>query len=265
MNIWSSNSSLYKLDPTTKIAIQTFENENGINLPQEYTNLLLIQNGGEIIYNAFPTDEKTNWTSNHISIEYIFGLGNGQNSISFSSYYIKEWDLPKNILVFNGTGHEWIAFDYRQTTENPPIIYIEVETNKILTLAKDFDSFIQGLYVHDYDDETIDYILPNLDTSHERIHEVFSQINKHKYEEIVDLIYSFNVGSNQKFMINMFILGMDSLDDNVRDRLCTHLYSTLMVQELTENELLQRFVQKVEMDENDGIRGYARILKSFMI
>ena len=45
MKIWRTNSTEYKLDPTTRIAIQTFENENGIKLPTEYKNLLLVQNG----------------------------------------------------------------------------------------------------------------------------------------------------------------------------------------------------------------------------
>lgn len=269
MHIWSTKPSVYKLKPTTRMAIQSFEDKNRIKLPQEYTNLLLVQNGGEIIYNAFPTIEKTNWASDHISIEFIFGLGEGQNSISYSPYYIKEWDLPTNIVLFSGTGHEWVAFDYRQTKENPPIIYIEVDTNKILTLAEDFHSFIQGLYVHEYDDDDYEYEDDDNDDFNildhpEKLKEIFSDINQYTMEELSPYIHSFPGLPDQKYIITMFILGMNHLDVDVREDLCTTLYALLMEQEIVEKELLENFIKKAESDKYPHIIRYAQYLKNYL-
>lgn len=53
--IWSNNpDDTYKLKNLKKSHIQKVEKIFGIQLPIEYIEILKEQNGGEIIYNAFP-------------------------------------------------------------------------------------------------------------------------------------------------------------------------------------------------------------------
>lgn len=62
--------------------------------------------------------------------------------------------MPNNIILLCGDGHWWIALDYRNTKENPPIIYVDLEFGEeifILELVPDFETFVNGLFI--YEDE----------------------------------------------------------------------------------------------------------------
>lgn len=102
------------------------------------------QNGGYINYDSFPTNFPTSWADDHINVDYIRGIG-GEESIQVSEYLIDEWGLPKKVVLISGDGHTWIAFDYRYTDENPPIILIDHDGEEIIEIAPDFESFLNGL------------------------------------------------------------------------------------------------------------------------
>lgn len=57
--------------------------------------------------------------------------------------------MPKNIVLVSGSGHSWVAFDYRNTKEEPPVIYIDVDSEQFIELAPNFDTFLNGLYVEE--------------------------------------------------------------------------------------------------------------------
>ena len=62
--------------------------------------------------------------------------------------------LPKDIVLLCGEGHWWVAFDYRDTKDNPPIIYMDLEWGTdmvIFELAPDFETLVNGLFI--YEDE----------------------------------------------------------------------------------------------------------------
>lgn len=104
---------------------------------------------GYITYNAFPTSVPTGWADDHINVDHIIGIEE-EGRLS-NAYYIEEWALPKDILLICGDGHTWTAMDYRQTKEEPPIIYIDLEWGDdifILELAPNFKTFLDGLYLH---------------------------------------------------------------------------------------------------------------------
>lgn len=55
--------------------------------------------------------------------------------------------------TFIGDGHTWIALDYRNVAENPPVIFIDNEVEQIIELAPNFESFLQNLTTYEYDEE----------------------------------------------------------------------------------------------------------------
>lgn len=143
-NKWLIDKDKEKL---TDDMIKNAENKLGVKLPNSYIELCRIQNGGYITYDAFPTSVPTGWADDHISFDHIRGIE--EDGILSNDYYIEEWELPKDILLICGDGHTWTAMDYRQTKEEPPIIYIDLEWGEeifILELAPNFKTFLGGLF-----------------------------------------------------------------------------------------------------------------------
>ena len=145
-NIWRKGSEYFKLKPLTDEAVEEAEEKLKVKLPESYINLLKEQNGGYIIYDSFPSTVPTSWAEDHIDVDHIMGIGE-EDGILKSIYLIEEWGLPENIVLFSGDGHSWVALDYRNTKEEPPVIYFDVESEQIIELSPDFNTFLNGLYV----------------------------------------------------------------------------------------------------------------------
>jgi len=144
--IWEDGED--KPKPLTEKTIAKAEKMLKVKLPDSYIHLLKQQNGGYIIYNAFPTNKPNSWAEDHIYIDRILGITK-EDGILDTEYLIQEWGLPTDIVLFSGDGHSWIAFDYRKTKEEPPIIYIDTEDEQIIELATSFQMFLDGLYLED--------------------------------------------------------------------------------------------------------------------
>ncbi len=121
------------------------EKKLGVILPDTYKKLILEQNGGYTIHNAFPTDHPNSWADDHVPFDHLKGIAKGEG-IMDSDYLIEEWELPKGLVLICGDGHTWIAMDYRQTKENPPIHYFDLEDETDFKLADSFDELIAGHY-----------------------------------------------------------------------------------------------------------------------
>lgn len=149
---WANESDdPYTLKKISEKDILKTEKKLGVKLPQEYKNLVLEQNGGYLEWNAFPTDRPTSWAEDHIQFDHLLGIGKKEGILE-SDYLIKEWELPKNIILISGDGHSWVALDYRNTTENPPVHFFDLEMEKDFKLADSFSEFISKLYIDESDD-----------------------------------------------------------------------------------------------------------------
>lgn len=134
----------YELDVLTPLMVEQAEEKMGYALPQSYVDLLLEQNGGSLYLNRFPLE---NYEEGYMEVDYLWGIDkNGKQGICKSKYLIEEWELPKNLIILNGDGNNWIALDYRQNSSNPSVLFLENESNIEITLAKDFKIFISELY-----------------------------------------------------------------------------------------------------------------------
>ncbi|MGN7283268.1 SMI1/KNR4 family protein [Bacillus altitudinis] len=139
----------YTLKKINEAEIAKAEKKLGVTFPNTYKKLILEQNGGYTIHNAFPTTHSNSWAEDHIQFNHLMGIAEGEG-IMESAYLIKEWELPEGLVLINGDGHTWVAMDYRKTKENPIIHYFDVEMEEDFKLADSFDEFIEGLYTAEY-------------------------------------------------------------------------------------------------------------------
>lgn len=173
----------YTLEKINEKEIAEAEKKLGVTLPDTYKKLLLEQNGGYIVHNAFPTTHSNSWAEDHIQFTHLRGIAE-DDGIMESEYLIEEWDLPKGLILINGDGHTWVALDYRNTKENPPIHYFDLEMEEDFKLADSFDELIKGLYTVEYivDEETeaeaeIEYEIPNEYLSKEELQAILKMEN----------------------------------------------------------------------------------------
>lgn len=139
----------------------------GIELPNDYKELLKIQDGGYLAKGICLTDFPTSWAADHFQVAELFGIST-KMSIIDSPYLIKKWALPKNIVLISGNVHNWIALDYRYGTSCPSVLLLDEDGEGIQTIALDFSSFINGLTTED-DIEEIDLY----DFDEEEEHDLF--------------------------------------------------------------------------------------------
>ncbi|MEK3710077.1 SMI1/KNR4 family protein [Bacillus sp. FSL K6-1005] len=159
--IWkNSDYDPFRLKDIREEEIKKIEKKLKLNLPEVYKKLIIQQNGGLIHFNAFPTDQETSWADDHIEVDHIRGLGKDLGILE-SEYLIKEWGLPQRLLLIQGDGHNWVALDYRQTNQNPPVHYFDFELNNDFKISDSFGEFLSKLYIHEYeevqDDENADF------------------------------------------------------------------------------------------------------------
>lgn len=143
--IWSYDVlDEYELNPLTPEKVESAQNELKVKLPDSYLKLLKEQNGGSLYLNAFPISFEGD---DHLAVDYLLGIGESKREgIQQSGYFIKEWGLPKRIVLLCGDGHTWIVLDYREVNENPPVIFIDVEQEIEKQLSSSFDEFVSKLY-----------------------------------------------------------------------------------------------------------------------
>lgn len=159
-NIWANHVlDDYELDPLDDKAIEKVEEKLGIKLPISYINLLEEKNGGELKCNRYPyvyeqdIDEENLEENADLTIDFLHGISTKKSEgVLESIYLIKEWELPKDIVILSSNGGEiFIAFDYRQTKTDPPIILIDTEMEFEDVIADNFEELLTKLY-EDEDD-----------------------------------------------------------------------------------------------------------------
>ncbi len=143
-DIWQSEIET-SIPPVTDLQVKLAEEELGVKLPKSYINILKEQNGGSIIYDAYPTDQLTYMDEDYVEIYEIRGINH--NDLMDNRILNREWEMPNDVWLLSGDGHTWLALDYRHTKENPPVIFIDNNSDdKVITeIAPDFTTFFKGL------------------------------------------------------------------------------------------------------------------------
>ncbi|MBS3681169.1 SMI1/KNR4 family protein [Ornithinibacillus massiliensis] len=163
-DIWANHVlDDYELDPLDDKTIDKVERKLGVTFPVSYINLLREKNGGELKCNRYPyvyeqdIDEENPEENADLTIDFLHGISTRKSEgVLESIYLIKEWELPKDIVILSSNGGEiFIAFDYRQTKTSPPIILIDAEMEFEDVIAANFDELLNKLY-EDEDDGSND-------------------------------------------------------------------------------------------------------------
>ncbi|MFD2216420.1 SMI1/KNR4 family protein [Metabacillus endolithicus] len=136
INFWT-NENYFRLEKLTEDDVQDVERKLGVILPKSYIELLLLQNGGYIHFNNYQVDNY------HLFIDHLRGIGAG--GLLENEYLLNEWGLPLGLVLISGDGHSWIALDYRYQSSDPPVVYIDIESDTIINIASDFDNFLKKL------------------------------------------------------------------------------------------------------------------------
>lgn len=171
----------YNLNELTEGDILDAETNLNIKLPKEYIELLKIQNGGYLKYNALPVSFKNSYADNHIAVDFLFGIKENEG-IYKSKYLLNEWGIKeKDFVTISGDGHTWIVLDYRKNKDEPEITFIGTEENRTSVIFKTFKEMIKNLYEPPTEDLS-DYI-GGYELSVERAKELCKSIDT---EDILD-------------------------------------------------------------------------------
>jgi SMI1-KNR4 cell-wall len=145
--IWREDieNDIYKLSPINDEIIKKANVQFKVKLPLAYIEILKVQNGGYIVDNStIALNDSIRNNANCINIDHIMGIG---TDIGILDTYnlIDEWGLPQNLVLLSGDGHTWVALDYRNVKEHPPVIYINTESDRIIEIATSFSEFLEKL------------------------------------------------------------------------------------------------------------------------
>lgn len=132
----------------------------GYRLPTAYIRLLRVCNGGPLKRCAFLFPSSGGDVKRTEYIHSIMGIGKkgGINGRFGSSYLIEEWDYPDLGVVISSEGHTAFMLDYTKCgcEGEPRVVYVDVELDEddpyVDTVANDFATFLQMLYVPDSHD-----------------------------------------------------------------------------------------------------------------
>ncbi|WP_282154571.1 SMI1/KNR4 family protein [Cytobacillus gottheilii] len=143
MKIWKNSYDVHVvLEPLTKDDIELAENIFNVHLPENYINLLYIQNGGYLVSNYVRVNFDTDWGENIAYIDSLNGIKKDRGIMETNSL-LAEWGVEnKNYIIISGDGHYFIVLDYSKGNKDPFVSHIDTETNVINIMFTSFDEFI---------------------------------------------------------------------------------------------------------------------------
>jgi hypothetical protein len=160
--IWQSPKYMPYVQPAlTNEALAEAEKQIGYKLPVEYIELLKIQNGGYIRYSI---EDTVHFVIKGIGPYYPSILGHDWSDFD-------DWELSfelNGLVPFDGDGHWYICFDYRNQQLEPEITYIDTESDEEIHIAKSFKEYLTLLVIDENDEHVIETNL-NIDAAVKQI------------------------------------------------------------------------------------------------
>lgn len=187
-----------------------------------------------------------------IHLDHIKGISDNQGlGILETPSLITEWNLPKKIVLFGGDGHSWVGFDYRENTQNPPIIYIDQEENKIIKIANSFDDFLKNLFIEETETEF------ELDVVQITMKQVDIAIKNNNVEEIIQALFlmpqEIDESNKSWFIKTLFHLSIHP-NTHVRKSVAE---ATLFLVDCLDKDTLIQLVEIFKKDSDSDVEYYA--------
>ena len=253
---WEEEDDYCKLKPLTEELVEKAEKDLKVKLPPSYINILKEQNGGFITFNSYPTDVPTSWAENHIHVDHIFGIGE-KNGILESEYLIKEWDMPEGLVLFNGEGHTWVAFDYRNVDSSPSIVYVDNEDETVLKIADTFDEFLERLYTEEsdpFDEDDDDFRMKHY--GKEDFEVLIEQDNVEELTYAISYLSQFE--PDVKWVSKQFLKLSNHPNHYIRSDIATNVWNFLSYR--LDDETIHAFLGKFKNDSDSDVRMCAELI-----
>lgn len=157
-DFWSEGSESKGVSVSS---FQKVESKLKIKLPQSYIDIMKVHNGG------YPKCEMLDSQKYHIDeyqiwpLQEMYELENLQTlfDLSEEGWQIDFIDSKSmcNLIVFAQLGSGSWCFDYRKknSEQEPTIVFVDMDSESIVTLAPDFRAFIENLYMDEEDDSPL--------------------------------------------------------------------------------------------------------------
>ena len=255
--IWNKEIEEYKLASVNKDDIRNAEQLLNVKLPEAYIKLMLEQNGGVPIHQSFPCKISNGWADDHVPVHGIYGIG--EEGILNSQYLIQEWDLPNNVVLFSGDGHSWLAMDYRQTKNGPPIIWIDTEQDIIIEIANDFSSFIEGLYTASHEEVEIENI-ETMPFSIEKVEKLLQHKDATQWVKAFNMLAEHTTG-NEKYIQQKIIQLLNGESQELK-KLAVH-YTMIYNEEFSFSLSNMQTIYSL-MEQDSILKGEIGVLKSYL-
>lgn len=243
MNIWDTENSFYKLSNIIEEDIRFVENHFDITLPESYIDLLNIQNGGSINFNALAFED------DYIPIDHLLGITKS-DGIMQTDHLKQEWEINRdNIIIISGDGHSFIALDYNSSS-NPTITHIKTEEyTRITKIFDTFDKMVANLVTI----EVTDNITEALDFT---IEEVKKLLNSSLSEDIIKGLIMWQhldyVSFETVFLYNKLLSFIELNDENLKDIVLTVVHVGIEQKHIQDMNFLQSFVTKLQKTTNNN-------------
>jgi hypothetical protein len=150
LDLWEEEFDDYFKGQVDLGLVEKIQQELKIDLPESYINLMAKRNGFYLKKKYFSTDTPNSWANNSVYVDFLYGIGEEPGLLD-NIYLRKEWGIrSKKLLIISADAPMFICLDYRKSN-NPSVIFIDVEQNQEIILANDFQEFINGLvdYIED--------------------------------------------------------------------------------------------------------------------
>ncbi|MCY7737954.1 MULTISPECIES: SMI1/KNR4 family protein [Bacillus] len=249
--------SPFTLEKVDEEKIREAEGTLGVTLPATYKKLILDWNGGFTVRNAFPTEKPNSWADDHVQFDHLRGIAKG-NGIMTSPQLSDELELPEGLVIISGEEDTWIAMDYRETKEHPPIHYFDLEMEVDFKLADTFEGFIEQLYsaedamieVVEIDEESSD-----LYVSKEELEQIFERQDLRQQNLFKMAHYPMEDIEEIEWFFDRMKQSIKHIkDQNVLYEAATTVHSILLLNpDMPRNDRINKELQEIaELLENSG-------------
>lgn len=249
--------SPFTLEKVDEEKIREAEGRLGVTLPATYKKLILDWNGGFTVRNAFPTDRPNSWADDHVQFDHLRGIAIG-DGIMTSPQLSDELELPQGLIFISGEEDTWIAMDYRETKEHPPIHYFDLEMGVDFKLADTFDDFIEQLYTAE--DAMVEVVeieeeASDLYVSKEELEQIFERQDLRQQNLFKMAHYPMEETEEIEWFFNRMKQCIKQIkDQNVLYETATTIHSILLLNpDMPRNDRINQELKEIaEFLENSG-------------
>lgn len=150
--LWDEEFDNYYLGEIDLEMLETVQKELNIVLPISYVDLMKKRNGFYLKKKYFPTTTPTSWANNSVYVDFLYGIGENPGLLD-SIYLRKEWGIrSKKLIIISAVPPMFICLDYRRK-KTPSVVFIDVEQNQEIQIAKNFEALIDGVVEHIEEEE----------------------------------------------------------------------------------------------------------------